>query len=205
MTGLIENGEMETSRLIHFYRPPSMMELNFKCAGTPPGVSFREHQIRSVSWASNEYGERFGKELTGTAAFDLEQLDLENEQDLDKFEAYGRIVYETMSEDSFRWADSSKGSLKDKASSYEKDLRNKHREWTFCLVHKMVYDRARRDKTENVGESLLDLSQASFVRVDEERAGATVSGVTVKRVLMQNTSESTFLVQKKMQQIEDAI
>ena len=68
----------------------------------------------------------------------------------------------------------------------------------------MVYDRARRDKTENVGESLLDLSQASFVRVDEERAGATVSGVTVKRVLMQNTSESTFLVQKKMQQIEDA-
>ena len=204
MTGLIENEEMETSRLIHFYRPPSKMELNFKCAGTPPGVSFREHQTRSVSWASNEYGERFGKELTGTAAFDLEQLDLENEQDLDKFEAYGRIVYETMSEDSFRWADSSKGSLKDKASSYEQDLRNKHREWTFCLVHKMVYDRARRDKTENVGESLLDLSQASCVRVDEVRAGATVSGVTVKRVLMQNTSDSTFIVQKKMQQMEDA-
>ena len=37
------------------------MELNTKCTGTPPGVTFGEYQTCSVSWASNEYGERFGK------------------------------------------------------------------------------------------------------------------------------------------------
>ena len=104
-------------RSIHFYRPPSKMELNTKCTGTPPGVTFGEYQTCSVSWASNEYGERFGKELTGTAVFDLEQLDLENDRDLDKFEEYSRRVYETMSKDSFGWAESLKGSLKNEASS----------------------------------------------------------------------------------------
>ena len=96
--------------LIHFYRPPSEAEQNSMCTGTPPGVSFGEYQKYSVSWASNEYGERFGKELTGTAVFDLEQLDLESDRDLDKFEEYGRRVYETMSSDSYRWAESLKGS-----------------------------------------------------------------------------------------------
>ena len=90
-------------RSIHFYRPPSKMELNTKCTGTPPGVTFGEHQTCSVSWANNEYGERFGKELSGTAVFNLEKLDLENDRDIDKFEEYGRRVYEAMSKDSFRW------------------------------------------------------------------------------------------------------
>ena len=49
--------------------------------------------------------------------FDLEQLDLESDRDLDKFEEYSRRVYETMSKDSFGWAESLKGSLKNKASS----------------------------------------------------------------------------------------
>jgi hypothetical protein len=93
-------------RSIHFCRPPSKMGLNMKCTGTPPGVTFREYQTCSVSWASNDYGERFGKELTGTAVFDLEQLDLESERDLDKFEEYSRRVYEAMSKDSYRWAES---------------------------------------------------------------------------------------------------
>ena len=48
--------------------------------------------------------------------FNLEQLDLENDRDLDKFEEYGRRVYETMSSASYRWAESLKGSLKEKAS-----------------------------------------------------------------------------------------
>ena len=191
-------------RSIHFYRPPSKVELNAKCTGTPPGVTFGEHLTCNVSWASNKYGERFGKELSGTAVFDLEKLDLENERDLDKFEEYGRRVYEEMSNDSFVRAESLKGSLKEKASLFQKDLNNRHREWTFCLMHKMVYDRARRDKTESVGESLLDLSQAFLVRVNEERAGATVSGVTVKRVMTQSTSDSTFLMRKAMQRMEDA-
>ncbi len=115
-------------RLIHFYRPPSETEQNSMCTGNPPSVSFGEYHECSVSWASNEYGERFGKELTGTAVFDLEQLDLESDWGLDKFEEYGRRVYETMSSDSYRWAESLKRSLKEKASMFQKDLSNKHRE-----------------------------------------------------------------------------
>ncbi len=92
--------------LIYFYRPPSKAEHDSMCPGSPPGVSFGEFQKCSVSWASNEYGERFGKELTGMAVFDLDQLNLENDRDLDKFEEYGRKVYETMSIDSFKWAES---------------------------------------------------------------------------------------------------
>jgi hypothetical protein len=68
----------------------------------------------------------------------------------------------------------------------------------------MVYDRARRDKTESVGEGVLDLSQAFFVRVNAERAGAAISGEMMKRVLMQNTSESTFPLQRVMENKEDA-
>ena len=86
-------------RSIHFYRPPSKMELNTKCTGTPPGVMFGEHQTCNVSWASNEYGERFGKEPSGTAVFDSEKLDLESDRDIDKFEEYGRRVYEAISKD----------------------------------------------------------------------------------------------------------
>ncbi len=62
------------------------------------------------------------------AVFDLDQLNLESDRDLDKFEEYGRKVYEAMSKDSFRWVESLKGSLKEKASSFQKDLNNKHRE-----------------------------------------------------------------------------
>ena len=49
-----------------------------------------------------------------------------------------------------------------------------------------------------------DLSQSFFVRVDEMRAGAAISEEIVKRILMQNTSESTFLMRKAMQRMEDA-
>ena len=121
---------------------------------------------------------------------------MESDQDLDKFEEYGRKVYETMSSDSYRWAESLKGSLKEKASMFQKDLSNKHREWTFCLLHKMVYDRARRDKTESVGEGGRDLREAFFVRVNGERAGAAISCEMIKGVLMQNMSESTFPMQR---------
>ncbi len=127
---------------INFYRPPSKAEQDSMCPGNPPGVAFGVFQKCMVSWACNVYGERFGKELNEKEVFDIDQIDFEDDSDLDKFEKYGCKVYEMMSIDSFKWAESLVGSLKEKAWSFQRDLNNKYREWTFCLLHKMVYDHA---------------------------------------------------------------
>ncbi len=115
-------------RLINFYRPPSKAGQDTICAGNPPGVASGVFQKSDVSWASNEYGERFGKELKQKDVFDIDQLDFEDDLDLDKFEEYSHKVYETMSSDSFKWAESLVGTLKEKAWSFQKDLNNKYRE-----------------------------------------------------------------------------
>jgi hypothetical protein len=183
---------MATRGLIYFYRPPRQAEQDSMRPGTPPGVSFGEFQKRSVSWASNKFGERFGKELKGKEVLDIDQLDFEDDSDLDKFEEYGRKVYETMSIDSFKWAESLVGSLKEKAWSFQKDLNNKYREWTFCLLYKMVYDNARRKKGKNVGEGVLDPSQAFFVRLNAGHPEAARTGEEKERLLMPNSSGNKF-------------
>jgi hypothetical protein len=167
---------MATRGRIYFYRLPSKAEQDSMSTGTPPGVAFGEFQKCSVSWASNEYGERFGKELNTNEVFDLDELDFEDDRDLDKLEEYGRKVYEAMSVDSLKWAGSLVGSLKEKTWLFQKELKNKYREWTFCLIHKMVFDNARRKKGKNVNEGVHDASKAFFVRFNAGHPKATITG-----------------------------
>ena len=183
---------MEILGLINFYRPPSKEGQDTICTGNPPGVAFGVFQKTVVSWARNEYGERFGKELKQMGAFDIDRLDFEDDVDLDKFEEYSHKVYEAMTSDSFKRAESSVGTLKEKARSFQKDLNNKYREWTFCLLHKMVYDKARRENKPNIGESVLDTSQAFFVKVSAVHPEAEARGERMERLPSLNSSRNKF-------------
>ena len=78
---------------INFYRPPSKAGHDTICAGSPPSVAFGVFQKCVVSWARNDYDERFGRELKQKEVFDIDQLDFEDDLDLDKFEEYSHKVY----------------------------------------------------------------------------------------------------------------
>ncbi len=149
---------------IDFYRPPSKAEQDLMHSRESPGVAFQVFEKCTVSWARNEYGERFGKERQGNDVFDLDKLDFENDRDLSKFDVYCREVYKVMLTASQNWAGSQKGTQRLRTLMFEAELKSKYREWTFCLLQKVVLGKERRQLENKDVKGEHDISPAFLMR-----------------------------------------
>ncbi len=149
---------------IDFYRPPSEAELDLMHTRESPGVASEVFEKCTVSWARNKYGGRFGKEWRGNEALDLDKLDFENDGDLSKFDVYCSEVHKEMFTDSQNWAGSQKGTLEERTLMFEAKLKSVYREWTLCLLQKVVLGKEQR-QLRNMGvQGLHDSSSAFLMR-----------------------------------------
>ena len=123
---------------IDFYRPPNEAELDLMHTRESPGVASEVFENCTVSWARNKYGGRFGKEWQGNEDLDLDKLDFEDDEDLSKFDMYCSEVYKEMFTDSQTWSESHKGQQGVSTLMFEAELKRRYREWTLCLLQKLV-------------------------------------------------------------------
>ena len=122
----------------------------------------------------------------------MDKLDFEDDEDLSKFDVYCSEVYNEMFTDSQTWAGSHKGPQGVKTLMFEAELKRKYREWTLCLLQKLVLGKEMRQLRKMGAQGEHDKSTAFLMRFSAGRPAALTKSKSKCRQCKPNPSSEGF-------------
>ena len=120
-------------------------ENGIKFSGKPgKGLTFEEFDKKTLSWARKQYGNSYAKQLWENTLIDLKSLDLTEDLDYYKFEEHCDFVYDVLSHESAKHADTLYTSAKFWTVKWQIENRQRQYEKLFCFLETLCEGEAER-------------------------------------------------------------
>ena len=116
-----------------------------KFSGKPDkGLTFEEFDLKTLSWARKEYGNKYAKQLWEDNLMDIRGLDLTEDFDYYQFTEHCEFVYDMLCLDSIKNADALYQTAKFWTVKWQLESRQRQYEKLFCFLETICHGEAGR-------------------------------------------------------------
>ena len=112
---------------------------DIKFSGTPgKGLTFEEFDKKTLSWARKQYGNSYAKQLWEDTLVNIRSLDLTDDLDYYVFQEHCEFVYDVLSHESAKHADTLYASAKFWTPKWQIENRQRQYEKTLLFLRNKV-------------------------------------------------------------------
>ena len=164
-----------------------------KFSGNPSkGLTFEEFDRKALSWARKQYGNAYAKPLWENTLPDINNLDLSEDLDNFVFEEHCEFVYDVLSHESAKHADTLYSSAKFWTLKWQLENRQRQYEKMFCYLETITTGEAERQLHVLGVEKSKEIRKHFFERFGSGQPDALTERVRKYLLLMPDSNGIAF-------------